>query len=102
MHPREGWPADGSRPPGFPFHRKLTRRNFLRGVAAAGLLAAGAGPLLSGCASDLSGNVKVPLPRPYNPVTWPIFSDNKPIKSGLAPEKGATLKIYNWVAYVNQ
>ena len=102
MHPREGWPADGSRPPGWPIRPNLTRRNFLRGGAAAGLLAAGAAPLLSGCASDLSNNVKVPLPRPNNPVTWPIYKDNKPIASGLKPETGATLQIFNWVAYVNQ
>jgi hypothetical protein len=35
MHPREGWQADGSPPRGWP-----TRRSFLRGGAAAGLLAA--------------------------------------------------------------
>ena len=44
----------------------------------------------------------VPLPRQDNPVKWPIFADNKPIASGLAPEKGATLEIYNWVAYINE
>jgi spermidine/putrescine transport system substrate-binding protein len=35
-------------------------------------------------------------------VTWPIFTDNTAIKSGLKPETGATLQIYNWVAYINQ
>jgi len=35
-------------------------------------------------------------------VKWPLFSGNEPIKSGLAPEKGATLQIYNWVAYINE
>ena len=34
-------------------------------------------------------------------MTWPIFKDNQAIKSGLQPEQGATLKIYNWVAYIN-
>jgi spermidine/putrescine transport system substrate-binding protein len=97
MHPREGWPADGSRPPGWP-----TRRSFLRGGAAAGLLAAGGGTLLAACAPELSGNVTVPLPRPNNPVTWPIFKGNKAIASGLPPERGATLQVFNWVAYVNQ
>ena len=29
-------------------------------------------------------------------------SDNKQIASGLAPEKGATLQLYNWVAYINE
>ena len=37
---------------------------------------------------------------PNNPVTWPIPNDNKPIADGLAPEKGATLKIYNYADYL--
>jgi spermidine/putrescine transport system substrate-binding protein len=35
-------------------------------------------------------------------VTWPTFTDNSTIASGLAPEKNATLKVYNWVAYINR
>src|ERR1700724_3741662 len=97
MHPREGWPADGSPPPGWP-----TRRSFLRRGAAAGLLAGGGSALLTACAPALAGNVKVPLPRPSSPVTWPIFKGNEAIASGLPPERGATLQIFNWVAYVNQ
>ena len=31
-----------------------------------------------------------------------MYADNKPIASGLAPEKGATLRLYNWVAYINE
>ena len=102
MHPREGWKADGTPPrPG------LSRRSFLKQGAASGLLLSGAGSLLAACGSSSGGSSSltsrgIPLPRPDNPVTWPIFSGNKPIKSGLAPEKNATLKIYNWVAYVNQ
>lgn len=98
MHPREGWQADP---------RRLSRRGFLRQAAASGLVLGGASSLLEACGSNSSTSTPltsggIPLPRPNNPVTWPIFSSNKPIKSGLAPEKGATLKIYNWVAYVNQ
>ena len=75
--------------------------------AGAGLLAGGLGPLLAACSSGgtatgASGVSTIPLPRPNNPVTWPIFKDNAAIKSGLQPEQGATLKIYNWVAYINQ
>ncbi len=98
MHPREGWPQDGSRP-------GLTRRGFLRGSAGAGLLAGGLGPLLAACGAGsgaTSGASAIPLPRPGNPVTWPVFKDNPAIKSGLAPEQGATLKLYNWVAYINE
>ncbi|HEX3390540.1 MAG TPA: extracellular solute-binding protein, partial [Streptosporangiaceae bacterium] len=91
MHPREGWPKDGSRPPLF------SRRNFLAGAGALG-----GGALLGACAPALAGSGTVPLPRKDNPVRWPVSSENKQIASGLQPETGATLQIYNWVAYVNQ
>jgi spermidine/putrescine transport system substrate-binding protein len=103
MHPREGWPADGwAGPEGGALPGWPTRRSFLRRGVAAGLLAAAGGSLLAACAPELAGNVTVPLPRPDNPVTWPIFSGNRPIASGLPSERGATLQVFNWVAYVNQ
>ncbi len=43
-----------------------------------------------------------PLPRQDKPVKWPVYADNKAIASGLEPEKGATLQLYNWVAYINE
>jgi spermidine/putrescine transport system substrate-binding protein len=100
MHPRERWSEDGPARPG------LSRRSFLQTSAGAGLLAGGLGPLLAACSSGApatgaSGATAIPLPRPNNPVTWPVFKDNPTIKSGLQPEQG-TLKIYNWVAYINQ
>jgi spermidine/putrescine transport system substrate-binding protein len=109
MHPKEGW--KGGRPPipgvsrGVP--GGMSRRAFLRRGAGAGAVALGAsgvGSLLSACSGALAtGQVgrPLPLPRPDHPVTWPIFAGNQPIKSGLLPERNATLKIYNWVAYVN-
>jgi spermidine/putrescine transport system substrate-binding protein len=99
MHPREGWSEDGPPRPG------LSRRSFIRGSAGAGLIAGGLGPLLAACSGGTAGTTgatTIPLPRPNHPVTWPIFSDNKAIKSGLQAEQGNTLKIYNWVAYINQ
>src|SRR5580692_9613776 len=93
-HPREGWQGHG-------VPRKLTRRSFL-GRSAGAALALGAAPLLDACASALAGTGAVPLPRPNNPVKWPVFTGNEAIKPGLAPEEGATLQVYNWVAYVNQ
>jgi spermidine/putrescine transport system substrate-binding protein len=93
-HPREGWQGHGA-------PRKLTRRSFL-GRSAGAALALGAAPLLDACASALAGTGTVQLPRPDNPVKWPVFSGNDAIASGLAPEEGATLQVYNWVAYVNQ
>jgi spermidine/putrescine transport system substrate-binding protein len=107
MHPKEGW--QNGRPPIPGVSRPVvSRRAFLRRSAGAGALALGAtgvGGLISACSDALAtGPVgrALPLPRPNNPVTWPIYADNKPIKSGLLPESNATLKIYNWVAYVNQ
>jgi spermidine/putrescine transport system substrate-binding protein len=96
MHPREGWQADGRRRV-----QGLSRRAALQRGAAAALVAGGAGGLLDACAPFLTGGQTVPLPRPSNPVTWPT-GDLKPISSGLKPETGATLQVYNWVAYVNQ
>ncbi len=94
-HPREGWQGDGTR------RLPVSRRGFLKG-AGAGLAALGAGSLIEACAPALAGFGTLPLPRRHNPVTWPIFTDNTAVKSGLQPEPGATLQIYNWVAYINQ
>jgi spermidine/putrescine transport system substrate-binding protein len=93
-HPREGWQGHGA-------PRKLTRRSFL-GTAGGALAALGAAPLLQACSSGLAGSGVVPLPRPNHPVKWPVFKDNQPIASGLAPEQNATLQLYTWVAYINQ
>ena len=120
MHPREGWRPDGTSPVARLFgdsdqqprpnaQADISRRGFLRRGAGAGLLlgagATGASSLLAACSSASSGSAgptTIPLPRPHNRVTWPIFADNKPIKSGLQPEQGATLEIYNWVSYINE
>ncbi len=85
----------------------MPRRRFLKGGAGVGALAAlgaaGAGSgLLAGCASDLTGSGTLPLPRPGNPVKWPVFAGNTAIKPGLAAERDATLQIYIWEAYINQ
>jgi spermidine/putrescine transport system substrate-binding protein len=101
MHPREGWAGDGSR------HPLVSRRGFLKGSVGAGLLAGG-GSLLEACGSAGPGSSAtttshgIPLPRPRHPVTWPVFKDNPQLKSGLQPEKNATLRIFNWVAYINE
>jgi spermidine/putrescine transport system substrate-binding protein len=101
MHPREGWSEDGTR-------RGLSRRSFLKQGAGAGLLVGGLGTFLEACATSTtttggagSATKAIALPRPNNPVTWPIFTGNHSIASGMKPERDATLQIYNWVAYVN-
>lgn len=102
FHPREGWSEGGSRRPS-----ELSRRDFLA-KSAAGLALGGLGGLLAACGGGpgagtpgASGPSSIPLPRPNNPVKWPIAKGNEPIASGLAPERGANLQIYNWVAYIN-
>jgi spermidine/putrescine transport system substrate-binding protein len=118
-HPREGYAdrmagrpvADGGTGPdlsslGAVAGSPLSRRGFLR-TAGAGAGALGIGSLLAACSSNATGggtttSSTMPLPRPNNPVKWPIFSDNKVIADNLQPEKGATLQIYNWVAYLNE
>jgi spermidine/putrescine transport system substrate-binding protein len=79
----------------------MSRRDFLA-RAAGGAALASTGGLLAGCQRPGDANISIPLPRKNSPVRWPIFDDNAPIKSGLQPERGATLQIYNWVAYLNQ
>ncbi len=101
-HPREGWIEPGVRRPRDP---SVSRRDFLAKLGkglGAGALVAGAGGLMSACGTASAGSVDIPLARPRNPVRWPTFGDNAPLASGLQPEEGATLQIYNWVAYINQ
>ena len=40
------------------------------------------------------------IATPSTPVTWPISKDNPSIADGLLPEKGATLKLYNYADYI--
>ena len=95
FHPREGWSGDGST--GSP---ALSRRSFLAGAVTTGLAATLASSGTASAATSTSN--PLPLPRPANPVTWPIYRSNPAIADGLRPEKNATLKIFNWVAYINQ
>ena len=97
MHPREGWLGGG------PAHARVEE---------------GASPAANCCGGRRAGARRdagrlqldeprrqqhsPPLPRQDKPVKWPVYTDNKPIASGLEPEKGATLQLYNWVAYINE
>jgi spermidine/putrescine transport system substrate-binding protein len=103
MHPREGWSEGGIRRRPALEDAAISRRQLLgagAGLALAGLVAGCGGS--SSNAAPPTGAHGVLLPRQNAPVKWPIYSDNKPIASGLAPEKGATLQLYNWVAYINE
>jgi spermidine/putrescine transport system substrate-binding protein len=113
MHPREGWSEGGIRRRPQPAQTPGSAETAGTAISRRQLLGAGAGlalaGLLAGCGSSSSGGTGsgssgggIPLPRQDSPVKWPLYSDNKAIASGLTPEKGATLQIYNWVAYINE
>jgi spermidine/putrescine transport system substrate-binding protein len=100
MHPREGWSEGGIRRRPDPDAAAISRRQLL--AAGAGLALGG---LLAGCSSTNpagASSADPPLPRQNRPVKWPVYADNEPIASGLEPEEGATLRLYNWAAYVNE
>ena len=85
----------------------FSRREFLKRSAGAALAVTGAGAVLAACQNSSSAGrggastpASLPLARPDHPVKWPIFSDNQAIVSGMQPEKGATLQLYNWVDYI--
>jgi spermidine/putrescine transport system substrate-binding protein len=82
----------------------VSRRDFIKQMAGTAFALSGAGALLEACGkgtpSGTSSTFTLPLARPDNPVKWPIFPDNKPIANGLQPEQNATLKLYNWSAYI--
>jgi spermidine/putrescine transport system substrate-binding protein len=83
-----------------------TRRQFL---ARAAILAAAAptlGSFIAACSksgqsSSSSAPPTLTIAAPDHPVKWDIAADNKPIADGLAPEKGATLQIYNYADYLS-
>jgi spermidine/putrescine transport system substrate-binding protein len=102
MHPREGFSEGGIRRRPSREESAISRRQLL--AAGAGLALGG---LLAGCSSTNpagAASADPPLPRdtPHGGIKWPVYADNKPIASGLQPERGATLQLYNWVAYINE
>ena len=90
-HPRDRLPAPG-----------VGRREFLQRAGAASLGLPAVASLLAACAGDGGPGVApaFEIARPNRPVTLPVFDDNQPIADGLAPERDATLKIFNWAEYI--
>src|SRR5262245_36183958 len=80
-----------------------SRRQFLARAAILAASDATPGAFLAACSKNApsSSQPTMTLAAPDHPVTWPIADDNKPIADGLAPEKGATLKIYNYADYLS-
>jgi spermidine/putrescine transport system substrate-binding protein len=80
----------------------LTRRTLLRATGAA----AAATGLLNACGSGETGSnggrpAVLQIASPDNPVRWPIHDDVPMIASGLKPEPGSTLKLYNYADYLS-
>ncbi|HYY80052.1 MAG TPA: spermidine/putrescine ABC transporter substrate-binding protein [Actinomycetes bacterium] len=76
---------------------RMSRRAFL--ALSGGVVLAGCGGGGNGGGGGAAGGA-IQLASPSHPVTWPIRDDNKPIADGLAPERNATLKVYNWTDYI--
>src|SRR4051794_1185249 len=87
----------------------LSRRGFLLRSAGAAAAVYGAPGLLAACGNttsvqgttgaggELAGPGGLPLARPDKRVTLPRWED--PIESGLKPETGGTVTLYNYPAY---
>jgi len=87
-----------------------TRRAALARAGGAAMGLAGLSSFLDACANSTStgptqaagsqpvGPGGILLPRPARPGTMPIYKSNPTIASGLPPEQGATLQVYNWDA----
>ena len=83
---------------------RMSRRAFLSRSAATALAVSG-GVLLSACgerdATGVAPGAGGPqLASPQNPVTWPVPAEAGRIADGMAPEQGATLRVYNWSEYI--
>ena len=89
--------------PNGPHSHGPTRRQFLTRAAILAAAAPTLGAFLAACSKSgpSSGQPTLTLAAPDHPVKWDIADDNKPIADGLAPEKGATLKIYNYADYLS-
>ena len=105
----------------------LSRRQFLRRAAAAGIAVPSLSAILAACSKGAETTVSqntpsasgggagtnefgtggiaggpYPLARIDAPVTWNIQSDNPVIASGLQPETNATLQVMRWPYYLDQ
>jgi spermidine/putrescine transport system substrate-binding protein len=100
-HPRTGWKAAQDLIQREVGHR-VSRREFLRRSAGTALTLPTLGSILASCSNPRAAtqsainNFKVATPD--NPLTLPLVGSAIP--DGMAPEKNATLQIYNWAGYM--
>jgi len=88
---------------------ELSRRSFLARGAATAVAAPSLMAFLEACSKkDTATGGAAPaatatfsVASPEHPVKWPIYNDNKPIASGLTPEKGATVNVYTYTDYLD-
>ena len=84
-------------------HQPIDRRTFLRRAAGAAVAAPTLSAMLAACAKPGQlppGTKLVPLARQESPVTLPAYQD--PIPTDTPLEKGVTLQVYNWDAYMKK
>ncbi len=95
-------PTGSELPHGMP-RRGPTRRQFITRAALVAASAPALAAFLDACSKGgpASSGPSLTLAAPNNPVKWKIADDNKAIADGLAPEQGATLKIYNYADYLS-
>ena len=79
----------------------LTRRFRRRTLLRAGLTAAVGGPLLSACGVRTHDYGALRIPSPDHPVRWALSKRFPVIESGLKPQSGSTLRIYNYADYLS-
>ena len=86
--------------PGHPgWNRSMSRRQFLHRSAGAAVALPSMATILAACSNPREQQKSAfKVATPDNPVTLPMVGE--PIADGLQPEKGATLQIYNWDAYM--
>jgi spermidine/putrescine transport system substrate-binding protein len=83
-----------------------SRRQFLQRAAILAATAPTLGAFLAACSKSETPGTSgsgptLTIAKPDSPVKWDIPADNKPIADGMTPEKGATLKIYNYADYLS-
>jgi len=104
-HPREGWKA-ARQVMEARTGRPVTRRDFLKTSAGAGIALPSLAAIMAACTNPRDTSPDNPsnsagqlgAARPDNPLTLPLVGE--PIADGLPSEKGATLQIFNWDAYM--